>query len=306
MLGGYGHEARAEQRVGTGGVDFQATLEGRWIEPHGRVAGKVERKCQALGASNPVLLHHADLLGPAVQGRQVVDQLVGIVGDAQEPLVQLALLDHRAGAPAAAVHHLLVGQDGHIDRVPVDHAFLAVDEAAGEQIEEQRLLLAIVGEVAGGEFARPVDAEAQLLQLVAHPGNVVVRPGLGIDAALDGGVLGGQAEGVPAHRMQHREAPRPFEARDHVAQRIVSHMAHVQPPRWIGEHLQHVVLRPRGIDYRAEGVSVRPGLAPLGLGLFGIVAGHLGRALDWSWTSGQRLSRGARRRTSTQRSRISP
>ena len=43
-----------------------------------------------------------------------------IVGDLEEPLRQLALLDHGAGAPAAAVDHLLVGQHRLVDRVPVD------------------------------------------------------------------------------------------------------------------------------------------------------------------------------------------
>ena len=77
-----------------------------------------------------LMLHDPDLLGPAVQRLQVVDQLVGVVGDAHRPLVQLALLDDGAGAPAAAVLDLLVGQHGLVDRVPVDQALLAIDQAA--------------------------------------------------------------------------------------------------------------------------------------------------------------------------------
>jgi hypothetical protein len=240
VVGGDGDEARPEQGVGAGGVDFQAL--GQQVALAG--VGELEGELGALRPADPVFLHEADLVRPAVQGRQVIGQLVGIVGDAEEPLVQLALLDHRAGAPAAAVHHLLVGQHRHVHGVPVDHALLAVDEAAGEQVQEQRLLLAVIGQVAGGEFAGPVDRKAQFLQLIAHPGDIFVGPGLGVDAALHGGVLGGQTKGVPAHGMQDREAPGALEPRDHVAQRVVAHVAHVQTPRRIGEHLQHVVLRP--------------------------------------------------------------
>jgi hypothetical protein len=240
MVGGDGDEARPEQGVGPGGVDLQAL--GQQVALAG--VGEPEGELGALRPADPVFLHDADLLRPAVQGRQVIGQLVGVVGDAEEPLVQLALLDHRAGTPAAAIDHLLVGEHGHVHRVPVDHAFLAVDEAAGEEVQEQRLLLAVVGQVAGGEFAGPVDRKTQLLQFVAHPRDIFVGPGLGIDAALHGGVLGGQAEGVPAHGMEDREAPGPLEPGDHVAQRVVAHVAHVQTPRRIGEHLQHVVLRP--------------------------------------------------------------
>src|SRR3546814_8354566 len=70
--------------------------------------------------------------------RSPFEQLVGKVGDLQKPLRQFLLFDQRARSPAAAVDHLLVGEHGPVDRVPVDVAFLAGDEAGGEQVEEQR------------------------------------------------------------------------------------------------------------------------------------------------------------------------
>jgi hypothetical protein len=66
-----------------------------------------------------------------------------------------------------------------------------------------------------------------------------------MDLVLLGGVLGRQAEGVPAHRVQHVEALGALVARDHVAHRIVADMAHMDAPRRIGEHLEHVVFRAR-------------------------------------------------------------
>jgi len=147
VIGGDRQEARPIKRIGAGGVDLHAITQARR-----RRASEGEFQPQALGPADPVLLHQPHLVRPAIQGLQAFDQVVGIVGDAQEPLVQLALLDLGAGAPAAAVDHLFVGQDGHVDRVPVDHGLLAVDQPPGPQVDEPGLLLAIVGDVAGGEF----------------------------------------------------------------------------------------------------------------------------------------------------------
>ena len=222
MVGSNAHEARAVQRVRAGGVDVQA------VGPVG--IAELEPELQALGPTDPVLLHHPDFLGPAVKGLQVVRQLAGVVGDAHGPLVQLALFNRGTGPPALAVDNLLIGQDGLVDRVPVDDAFLAVDQASLQQVQEPGLLLAVVAHVAGGELAAPVDAEAKLFQLVAHPCDVFIGPALGIDPAFHGGVFGRQSKGVPAHGVQHREPACAFEPCDHVAQRIVAHMAHVQAP----------------------------------------------------------------------------
>ncbi len=109
-----------------------------WLRASGTSSNK---QAQALGLADPVALHHAHLLGPALERIERLEQVLGEVGDFQEPLRQLALLDHRAGAPAAAVDHLLVGEHGHVDRVPVDLGALAVDEAGLEEIEEQLLLV---------------------------------------------------------------------------------------------------------------------------------------------------------------------
>ena len=51
------------------------------------------------------------------------------------------------------------------------------------------------------------------LQLLAHALDVGIGPGLGVDAALDGGVLGGQAEGVEADREEDVVALHAHEAR---------------------------------------------------------------------------------------------
>ena len=272
MLRRQRQERHAEQRVGARGVDLDA-LEGS--------LGPIEREGQprALAAADPVRLHQPHALGPAIQRVQRRQQFLGIVGDLEEPLAELLLLDQRAGAPAAAVDHLLVGQHGAVDRVPVDPALLALDQAGAQEIQKQLLLVAVIFRIAGGELALPVERQAHALQLGAHGGDVVPCPLRRMDAALARRVLRRQAERVPAHRMQHGEPARPLVARHHVAQRIVAHMAHVDVPAGVREHLQHVVFRlvVRRHVGDAETAALRPGALPARFGLAEVIARHIGR-----------------------------
>jgi hypothetical protein len=103
-----------------------------------------------------------------------------------------------------------------------------------------------------------------------------------VDLALDRGVLRRHAEGVPAHRVQHGVAARAHEAGDHVAHGVVAHVAHVDAPRGVGEHLEDVVFLARGfpggggpgegVGGRAEDALGVPGGLPAGFGLAGVVA----------------------------------
>jgi hypothetical protein len=72
-------------------------------------------------------------------------------------LRELALLDLGARAPAASVDHLLVGEHRVVDRVPVHFRRFALDPARLPEIEEQLLLVAVIGRVAGRDLARPVE-----------------------------------------------------------------------------------------------------------------------------------------------------
>ena len=93
----------------------------------------------ALGAADPVALLADHPVGP-VQAVEVVEQLLGVVGDAEVPLLQVALLDHVAGALAGAVgQHLLVGQHRLAAGAPVDRGVGAVGEAGLEEAQEDPL-----------------------------------------------------------------------------------------------------------------------------------------------------------------------
>ena len=215
---------------------------------------------------------------------EALQQLLGEIGDFQEPLGKLALLHQRAAAPAAPVDHLLVGQHGHVDRVPIDRRFLAIDEAMRIEVEEQRLLVAVIVRLAGGDLAAPVERETQALQLRLHVGDVLARPAAGVHALFHGGVFGGHAEGVPAHGMQHLKALHRLVAGQYVAHGIVAHMADMDAPRRIGKHLQHIGagLGTGIIGAEALGLVPRSLPAPVGHGRIETFA-HTTTCLALNW-----------------------
>ena len=104
-----------------------------------------------------------------------------------------------------------------------------------------------------------------------------------VDAVLDGVVLGRQAERVPAHRVQHAEPLHPLPARDDVGRGVALAVADVQARAGrVGEHVQRVELRLRGIGWGL----VQPGLAParLPFGLNGsVLVGHEPRNIPRDW-----------------------
>ncbi len=105
-----------------------------------------------------------------------------------------------------------------------------------------------------------------------HVGDIVARPSAGVDALLHGGIFGRHPEGIPAHGVQHFKAAHPLVAGQHIAHRIVAHMADVDAPRWIGKHLQHVAARAGAGVVGAERLAFVPHLLPAGVGGGGIEA----------------------------------
>ena len=265
MFAGDADEGDAHQRVRTRGEDRQ------------RLGFAIDRELdfQAFAAADPVALHGLDRLRPARQAVQFVQQFLGVVGDAQEPLRDLALFDQRAGAPAAAVDHLLVGQHGLVDRIPVHHRVLAIGQALAHQPGEHALLVHVVVRRAGGELARPVDGVTQRLELAAHVVDVGVGPLRRRHLVLDRRVLGRQAECIPTHRLQHVVPGHALVAADHVADGVVAHVAHVQRTGRIRQHRQAVVLGLVGSLVDLEGARTVP--ERLGGGLHG--AGIVGRGV---------------------------
>jgi len=99
------------------------------------------------------------------------EQVVGVLGDAEEPLLELADLDERAAALAAPVDDLLVGQHGLVVRAPLHRRLLAVGQAVLEELQEDPLRPAVIRRLVGGELARPVDRDAPPAQLLLEGGD---------------------------------------------------------------------------------------------------------------------------------------
>ena len=112
---------------------------------------------RAHGLADPVALHTEHAVRPAaLELGEVGEQFVGVIRDLEEPLGEFLLDDGRVAAPAQAVDDLLVGEHGIAVRAPVLGGFLAVDEALFQPAQEEKLLPAAVGLIAGGDFAVPV------------------------------------------------------------------------------------------------------------------------------------------------------
>ena len=242
-----------------------------------RACGACHRKFHfgTLRFADPVFLHQNDALGPcAFELLQVVQQLIGIRGGLQKPLLDFARHHARIFvAPAiAAVDHLLVGQHRVAFRAPVHQALLPIRQAAIQHAQEKPLVPAVILRFAGGNLAPPVVAEAEAPQHSLELRDVVVGPNARMRVVLDGRVFCGQTEGVPAHGVQHVETAHALHAGHHIANRVVAHVAHVHRAAGVRQHFQNVVFRFRRIGFGLEHTFLGPALLPLGLNLLRVVA----------------------------------
>src|SRR5688572_31014982 len=94
MLGGEDNERRAEDGV-------RARCENR----DGRGAGERKAYFRTFAAADPVFLRLLRGFGP-IDPRQILQQPLGVFGDAEKPLREHALLDRTATALAFACDHL--------------------------------------------------------------------------------------------------------------------------------------------------------------------------------------------------------
>ncbi len=221
VLGRQDEERCPEQRVRTRGEDgklLPASLD-------------AEDDARPVGPPDPVALHRQHTLRPVLEQVHLVEQLVRVVRDPEEPLGQALRLDLGAAALATAVDDLLVREDGLVVRAPLDGCLLAIGETALVEAEEQPLRPPVVGRVVRRDLPAPVDRPAHPVHLLADRDDVALGDGSRMPALLDRGVLGGQAEGVVSHRPQHLHALAPAQMRDHVADRVVQRVPHVEIAR---------------------------------------------------------------------------
>ena len=211
------------------------------------MAVELEGDFGALGLADPVLLEALGGIGP-VDVVEAFDELVGVGGDAQDPLADRAAFDRMVAAVGArsfrGVQDFLVGEDGAERRAEPDRLLGDVGEAVAEELEEDPLRPAEVVLVGRREFAVPVDGEAEHLQLAAEVVDVALGLDGGVLAGGDGVLLGGQAERIPAHRVEDVEAVGFLVTGEDVRSGVAFRVPDVQAGAGgVGEHVQDVVLR---------------------------------------------------------------
>ena len=218
-----------------------------------------------MAAADPVLLLGGDALD-VIQTVQTVDELVRVGGDLQHPLALDAVDDLAAAALADAVDDFLVCQNALAAGTPVDVHFLFVGKALLVQLQEDPLGPLIILGVGGVDLTVPVEGEAQCLELLPEVVNILLGDDGRMDVVLHGEVLGGQAESVPAHRVEHIITVLAALAAHDIQRSVAAGMADVQArARGIRELHQCIELGLLVVDLNVEGLFVLPHLLPLGL-----------------------------------------
>src|SRR5882724_4775567 len=146
---------------------------------------------RALALADPVALHGDDAVGPAAfEQFQVIEQLLGVRGSAQEPLLDFARFDEGVFVtPAITVDDLFVGEHRATFWTPVDAAFLAVREILFQHAQEKPLVPLVVFGITGGNFTAPVITEAEAVQCLLKFLDVLGGPDAGMSFVLDGRIF---------------------------------------------------------------------------------------------------------------------
>ena len=274
VLGRDNHVRRAEERVGTGGIDGDVVTD----------VG-LERDLGTGGAADPVALLNLDALD-VIHIIQIVDQALGVLRDGEHPLALLLAYDLAAAALADAVDDLFVCQHALAARAPVDRHGGLIGQTVLEHLQEDPLCPLIVGRVGRVDRAIPVKAVAEHLELLGEVCNVVFRDNGRMDVVFDGIVLGRQTERIKSDREQDIVALHPALAADDVHRRERARVADVQPlSGGIRELDQPVKLRARITGDGRERLFRLPARLPFFLDCLEIILHSVHFSLKKSKTS---------------------
>ena len=252
-VGGQHHEGDAVDGFNTGGVDGEIAA-----------AHQLEVHLHTGGLADPVALDLLGGFGP-VDLVEALQQLFGKGGLVNDPLHHI-LLDHRVAAPLGlAVDDLVVGKHRAQLFAPVDRHFNALGIARLVELLENPLGPLIEGGVGGGDHLGPVVVKAQLPELLGEGFDVLLGEAVGMVAGVHGILLGGQAEGIVAHGVQHIVALHPLHAGHDVRCGVALGMARMQAHAGgVGEHIQHIILGLGEIPHIGmEGIVLFPVFMPL-------------------------------------------
>ena len=117
-------------------------------------------------------------------------------------------LDRRSAPLAQSVFHFFVGKPGLARRTPVDRHDAFVGQPLFEQLQKYPLRPFVILRVGGIDFAVPVVAEPDRIDLPPEIGDRLFGGYPRMYAGFDGVIFGRQAERVPAHGV-HVELKEP-------------------------------------------------------------------------------------------------
>ena len=232
MPGCHSHVRNSHERVRSCRKDNQGLT----------VAFDFEPDVHTFGTPDPVTLHRAHRVGPALQLFKLVQKFIGIGGCFHKPLGHFAPLYRGPRSPALTVNNLLVCQHRLVNGVPVHNRVFAVNQSFLEHAGKQPLLPAVVIRLTCYDLARPVVAVSEEFELRAHLVDVLVCPIRGRHFFIDGSIFCRHAKCIEADGLQHVQAMHAAIPTDDIANGVIADVAHVQPPAWIGQHAQAVVL----------------------------------------------------------------
>ncbi len=254
MLGRQDHIRCAEERIGSGGKNPD-----RPVDP-----GDSELDFGADRPADPVFLHLERARGPFHQ-REIIQEPVRVGGNFQHPLAHGFSNDIEPADLALAVNNFFVRQHRSQSRTPIDRNLRHVGQAPFEQLQEDPLCPAIVVGVRRTDFAVPVVRQPHPFHLPLECRNILRRRNGRMYARFDGILFGRQPEGIPAHRMEHVEAPHPLVAGYDIRRRITFQVTDVETgPGGIRKHVEAIEFGLGRIVHRPERALVFPIGLPLG------------------------------------------
>ena len=202
----------------------------------------MEDDISAFRFANPFALQGLDMLRPIQLA--VIQKLFGISRGSKKPLFEVLADDRRFAAFAMAVFalHLLTRQGGVTAGAKVDRRHALVSQAGFQELQEPPLRPAVIFGVGGDKLGAPVKTVAHHAQLFVHALDVGIGPLFGVDAALDGGVFGGEAKGVMTDGKENVIAAHAHKTRAGVGRGHGIPVADVKVAGWVSKHGQGVML----------------------------------------------------------------
>eukprot|EP00965_Chrysotila_dentata_P188538 6172801-Pleurochrysis_carterae.AAC.3 len=238
------------------------------------VSGRVvkARSSSPVSATSKAISAPSDLPIHALETLELRRELLRHGGDLKHPLAQRHALNREVAALALPIDHLFVREHRAQVRAPVDAHLRLEGETLLEELQKDPLRPLDVVLVGGGQLALPVVREAEGLELTLEIGNVRFGRVSRVRACGHRVLLGGQAKGVPPHRVQHVVVAHPPVARHDVRCGVTFWVADMQArARRVREHVQHILLLLPGAAACGEGALILPELLPPALNLRKVV-----------------------------------